>query len=128
MPRERLTRLRCLDAAEPLQLLAAHHHLPAEAYPARGAIQECHAVRVEGLVDRLYARRRALHARFRRRFRQSLVAEVLNDGCPHGELDPVKGNEPDYVLWAWCSVEGQRRHDYLETYPDPDDSYPPTRY
>ncbi len=105
MPRERLARLRRLDAAEPLHLAVLHHHLLAEPYPARGAVQERHAVRVERLVDRLHARRRALHAHLRRGLRQPLVPQVLDEGCAHGELDPVEGDEPDDVLWAQGSVE-----------------------
>ncbi len=114
MPRERLARLRRLDAAEPLHLAVLHHHLLAEPYPARGAVQERHAVRVERLVDRLHARRRALHAHLRRGLRQPLVPQVLDEGGAHGELDPVEGDEPDDVLWAQGSGKGFKRHHYLK--------------
>ena len=109
MASENGSRLRGLDTREATELLGLDRDLLPEANLVGGAAEEVDTVRVERLVDRLHARRRALHAHLRRGLREPLVSEVLDEGCAHGELDPVEGDEPDDVLCAQDSVEGFKR-------------------
>ena len=114
MTRERRTRLRCLDRAEPPQLIRLNMDSTTEADLARRAPDERHTVRVQALVDGLSA---GLGADERNTTGVAglglggvLVAltEVLDGDGLRRELDGVGREEPDDV-------------------PDPDDAHPAAR-
>jgi hypothetical protein len=100
--RKRRTDALGLDAAEALELLGLHRDLRAEAHLARRALDERHTVRVQGLVDRRRAGLGARDGDAVRGFVCSLglvpLAERLDDGGLHRELDPVERDEPYDVL------------------------------
>lgn len=92
-----------LDAAEPLELLGLDRDSASKADLAGGAFDEGDTIGVEGLVDRGGAGLGADQGNTA--FLGSLggservaSTELLDDGCLHGELDQVKGEEPDDVL------------------------------
>jgi len=101
VPGKSLTGACGLDTREALEFLRLHRNL-AKADLASGPLDEGHAVRVQRLVHRGSARLGAgegntagglvTFALF------ATLAEVLDDGGLHGELDQVKREEPDNVL------------------------------
>jgi len=102
-----------LDTAKSLELLGLHGDLLPEANLASSALDERHTIRVQRLVDGGSARLGTSDGDTGGGDGSSggldmPVAEVLDDSSLHGELDQVKGQEPDDV-------------------PDPNDTDPSTR-
>lgn len=111
MARKDTASTRSLDRAETLELLGLHRNLLAEADLAGSATNERDAVRVQRLVD---GSRTGLGARDRdaalvllHLLGECLVVagtEALDDRRLHGELDEVKREEPNDILYNRVSI------------------------
>jgi len=113
VPRQSSTGLVSLDASQTPQLVLVDlDGVLTEADLAGGALQEANTVRVQALVDGSRARLSAGEWDAGLRLFELLpvlaLAEVLDDGSLHRELDQVEREEPDDV-------------------PDPDDTNPTAR-
>lgn len=121
-----------LDTGEPLELVGSHlGGVGAEADLAGSTTDEADTVGVEGLVDGgsagLGASERNLAVSLLSDHLGNLaglaLAEVLDDGGLHGELDKVERQEPDDVLnrktglESEANSEGERLHTQTQTIP-----------